>query len=411
LNLIDNPDTLLDRTDLVFVDPVGTGYSTAVSPKTNISFWGVDSDAEILADFIIRYTNVNNRQSSPKFIYGVSYGGMRAPIMGRLLLENGTSGYGINPSQKPEKILSGLILNSPILDMKTDCYRFYVACGGALPTYAMIKRFHAKETLPPIIPFLGQLDTFAGEFNDLYTSAFSGVSQKTPDRTKWDAYLKTPKAPAFLDQLFQLTGIGKIYQPGDNRNNSVWIENPNMDSVTFTEKFSPGKKLELGDGRFFLTTTIDPAFDRSDQFEDGFTPLYQKQFLNYTSTSRYMGINGAIIDNWDEEPDPAISLDTDRWLTSIPDLTLGMTLNPNLKVLVQHGYYDLNTPFHQSELNIGAATLSAKIPVKLYEGGHGVSPFDTGSYGQVLQDLGAFYDQLQPKLAAANTTVAERARP
>ncbi len=106
-----------------------------------------------------------------------------------------------------------------------------------------------------------------------------------------------------------------------------------------------------------------------------------------------------------------MSLDTDRWLTSISGMTLSMTLKQNLKVLVQHGYYDLNTPFHQSELDIAAVTLSAKIPVKLYEGGHGVSPYDTGSYDQVMQDLGAFYDQLQPKLAAANTAVAERARP
>lgn len=411
LNLIDNPNTLLDRTDLVFVDPVGTGYSTAVSPRNNHDFWGVDSDAEVLADFIIRYTNVNNRQSSPKYIYGVSYGGIRAPIMARLLTENGTSGFGIDPSQKPAKILNGLILNSPILDFKTDCYRFYAACGGALPTYAMIKRFHAKETLPPIVPFQDQLRTFAGKFNQYYFAEFSGVDQKTPDRTEWEAFLKKPEGPIFLDQLFQLTGIGKMYQPGDNRNNNTWIDNPNMDAITFTEKFSPGKKLELGDGRYFLTTAIDPAFDRSDQYEEGFIPLYQKQILNYSPTSGYMGINGAIIDSWDEEPDPALSLNTDRWLSSIPDMTLSMTLNSSLRVLVQHGYYDLNTPFHQSELNITKAGLSAKIPVKLYEGGHGVSPYDTGSYEQVMQELGAFYDQLQPKLATVNAAVAERARP
>ncbi|CAN7164643.1 hypothetical protein LJR231_000211 [Phyllobacterium sp. LjRoot231] len=89
-----------------------------------------------------------------------------------------------------------------------------------------------------------------------------------------------------------------------------------------------------------------------------------------------------------------------------------MTLNPSLKVLIQHGYYDLNTPFHQSELNVGTAGLSAKIPVKLYEGGHGVSPFDTGSYDLLIHELDAFYDQGQAQtLAALNAPVTEKETP
>jgi carboxypeptidase C (cathepsin A) len=134
LPIKNNPNTLLDRTDLVFVDPVGTGYSGAIQPHKNSDFWGVDSDAKVLRDFITRYINTNNRQSSPKYIYGVSYGGIRAPIIARLLIESGTRDYVADPSNKPTNILSGLILNSPVLDEKTDCYLFYAACGGALPT-------------------------------------------------------------------------------------------------------------------------------------------------------------------------------------------------------------------------------------------------------------------------------------
>ncbi|WP_457299872.1 S10 family serine carboxypeptidase-like protein, partial [Phyllobacterium sp. P5_D12] len=71
--LADNPNTLLDKTDLVFVDPVGTGYSKAIFPNKNDDFWGVDDDASVLADFIIQYINANQRQESPKYLYGVSY--------------------------------------------------------------------------------------------------------------------------------------------------------------------------------------------------------------------------------------------------------------------------------------------------------------------------------------------------
>jgi carboxypeptidase C (cathepsin A) len=94
---------LLDKTDLVFVDPVGTGYSSAVWPNKNVKFRGADSDAVVLRDFILRYVNVNNRQSSPKYIYGVSYGGFRAPIIGRLLIERGTTQYVPDPSNNPPR--------------------------------------------------------------------------------------------------------------------------------------------------------------------------------------------------------------------------------------------------------------------------------------------------------------------
>jgi carboxypeptidase C (cathepsin A) len=160
---------------------------------------------------------------------------------------------------------------------------------------------------------------------------------------------------------------------------------------------------------FFLTTTIDPAFDRKDTYYD-FMKRYQNELMGYNPTSPYVAMNGAIIDNWDDEPDPALSPNGDRWLSSIPDMAFSMTLNPNLKVLVQHGYYDLNTPFYQSQLNITGAGLS--IPVKLYEGGHGVSPFDTGSYDRLIQELHAFYDQPQGQtLAAMNASVTAKETP
>lgn len=412
--LKDNPNTILDKTDLVFVDPVGTGYSLAIWPNDNKDFWGADSDAKVLRDFITRYVNVYNRQNSPKYIYGVSYGGFRAPIIGRLLLESGTGQYTTFTTSK--NVLSGLVLNSPILDQNSDCYYWYASCGGAVPTYAMVADYHKKSTAragQETELFLTRARTFGAEFTFLYDHVFKGTDAKVPDRKSWEEYIKKPDGVAFLNKLFEFTGIGKKYELGDSSSNNPWIATPNMDPVDFRQKFAPEKgQLLLGDGRFILKPqTEEPAFDRTNDYY-AWQKDYHAKFIGYRTQSPYVGFNGKIIDSWDYKPNPEAISNTERFRTSIPDMTFSMTLNPNLKVLVQHGYYDLNTPFRQSEIDIYNVELTAKVPVKVYEGGHGVSPYRTGGYDKLMRDLGAFYDQPSTTmLAASNGHVFGRVNP
>lgn len=103
---VDNPESLLDKTDLVFVDPIGAGFSQAISSDVkahvNRDFWGVDADAKVMRDFVTRYINVNNRQSSPKYLYGESYGGgVRVPVLANLLIDAGTENFDKDMSGKP----------------------------------------------------------------------------------------------------------------------------------------------------------------------------------------------------------------------------------------------------------------------------------------------------------------------
>lgn len=92
--LVDNAESLLDESDLVFVDPPGTGYSQAIAPHMNKDFWGVQVDANVLFQFIKRYVNLNQRQSSPKYVYGESYGGgIRVPILSKMMTEAGSGAY------------------------------------------------------------------------------------------------------------------------------------------------------------------------------------------------------------------------------------------------------------------------------------------------------------------------------
>ncbi|MGH7086064.1 MAG: S10 family serine carboxypeptidase-like protein, partial [Acetobacteraceae bacterium] len=99
----DNPQSLLDLTDLVFINPVGTGYSAAIAPKKNKDFWGVDQDAAALRQFIERYLTACDRWNSPKFLYGESYGTARTAVLSYVLHEAGVE-------------LNGVVLQSSILD-------------------------------------------------------------------------------------------------------------------------------------------------------------------------------------------------------------------------------------------------------------------------------------------------------
>ncbi len=101
----DNPDSLLDKSDLVFINPVGTGYSAAIAPRKNRDFWGVDQDANSIKQFIKRYLTKHNRWNSPKYLFGESYGTARSCVLAYKLHEDGVD-------------LNGITLQSSILDYR-----------------------------------------------------------------------------------------------------------------------------------------------------------------------------------------------------------------------------------------------------------------------------------------------------
>ena len=139
--IVDNESSLLDKTDLVFIDPVGTGFSHAVGKAQDKDFWGVDSDVKSLAQFISIYLSRNNRWNSPKFLVGESYGTFRSVALGEYL--RSTDGISVN----------GIVLISTVLDMGTlsfspgndGPYIFY------LPTYAAVAGITKSLRIVPTI--------------------------------------------------------------------------------------------------------------------------------------------------------------------------------------------------------------------------------------------------------------------
>jgi carboxypeptidase C (cathepsin A) len=155
--LMDNPDCLLDKSDLVFVDPVGTGFSHAVGKAQDKDFWGVDSDVKSLAQFIATYISRNNRWNSPKFLIGESYGTFRNAALANYL-QNHDNLY-----------LNGIVMVSWVLDLGT--ISFYPGQDLAyilyLPSYAATAWFHKtlKDRPDNLNAFLDEARKFArGEY-------------------------------------------------------------------------------------------------------------------------------------------------------------------------------------------------------------------------------------------------------
>jgi len=169
--LVDNAESLVDVADLVFVDAVGTGYSEAVAPFTNQSFWGVDSDAALMRDFIARYVAVHQRAASPTFIFGESYGTTRSAVLADRMLAAGMR-------------LDGMILQSSVLDYNSNCDAFApeeLSCEGFLPSYGEVGAWHrlTAPAAPDSDAYAGTLRPFAANGAEMRAADGSPLAAST----------------------------------------------------------------------------------------------------------------------------------------------------------------------------------------------------------------------------------------
>ena len=355
--LVVNAETLLDTSDLVFVDAVGSGYSQAIAPKTNQSFWSVDADAAVFRDFVRRYVEVNSRAASPKFLFGESYGTTRSAVLARLLETAGTP-------------LAGVILQSSILDYAANCAVTLFperSCGGYIPSYAATGAWYALlNPNPSNLPgFLEQIRVFV---RDTYSPAV-------------EIYIASRALPAtsVLTELVNDTGIVL----------GLWQAAFNLGPDTFQQRLVPGALIGRYDSR--VSAPVGSALNREGDPSSTFiTPSfastirgYLTNTLQYTNASTYVLLSNAI-DNWEFGHDGQPLPDT------IPDLAAALALNPKLRVLSVNGYHDLATPFYQTELDLARLGNTPRVSVKSYSGGH-MTYLDDASRALEKTDLQAFY--------------------
>ena len=390
----DNPDSLLDKSDLIFVNPVGTGYSAAVAPKKNRDFWGVDQDADSIAQFIKRFLTKNNRWNSPKYLFGESYGTARSCVVAYRLHEGGVD-------------LNGITLQSSILD--------YTQAGnpvGALPTAAADAWYHKKLGIAPRPTDLG---AFAEEVAQFARTDYLTALRKFPTT---DA--------ATVEKLAEYTGIDKTtllawsldIASYDSRGNSLFLT---------TLLKSKGLVLGAYDGRVTAIGTgiagkIDPNSGGNDPTMTAVSGVYTTMWnvylneqLKYTSNSAFTDLNDQAFQFWDFshiDPTGAQKGVDDKGnviLYTAGDLAAVMALNPDLKVLSANGFYDFVTPFYQTVLDLQQMPLLSQqvrqnLSARFYPSGHMIY-LDGGSRTALKADLAHMYDS-----TVANTEALSRIR-
>jgi carboxypeptidase C (cathepsin A) len=346
--LADNPYTLLDKSDLVLVDAIGTGFSRAADAELLKKFWGVKGDIEAFSEFIRLYLTRYERWTSPLFLLGESYGTTRAAGVSGYLADRGIAFNGIT-------LLSTVLSFETLEDNKTNDLPYVLL----IPSFTMIAGFHHK--LPPdlnadMAKARQESEQWA---STVYASALAKGDALTPEERQ--------KA---IDQMARYTGLNK--QLIDDANLRV-------DVMKFTHNLLLDQKVRVGrlDGRF---TGPDPQGLLDTRFYDptqsAILPPYTSVFNNYVHSELgyqsdmpyHVFAQGAGFEHWD-------------WGSSIkgfPDtataLREAMVKNPYLKVLVMEGYYDLATPYYAANYTMDHLDLGGKyrqnISFATYEAGH-----------------------------------------
>jgi carboxypeptidase C (cathepsin A) len=354
--LVENTESMLDVSDLVFVDAVGSGFSQAISPNRNQTFWGVDADAGVFRDFIRRYVAVNNRAASPKFLFGESYGTTRSAVLAKALETAGVR-------------LSGVVLLSSVLNYNTNCglgFTITVTCAGYFPSYGAIGAWHQRTN--PAVPVSG-LPAFAQQLRDIANVSYE------PASTAFIATRAVPD-PATLQTFTNVTGITV----------ADWQSQLNLAPDGFRVRLLPGFVLGRYDARMSVPGN-SPGIDISNTFISTSFAVglqgYMTDTLRFTNPSVYTFSSGAI-NTWD------FSHDGNGLPDVVPDLLAALTLNPRLQVLAVSGYHDLATPWFQTERDIARMGGHPNVRVRNYSGGHMIY-LDNASRIAQKADLAEFY--------------------
>src|SRR5438132_13644684 len=369
---VDNEFGVLDKSDLVMIDPVGTGLAHAVCDHKDDEFFGVDPDIDSLSRFIMQYVSDNNRWTSPKYRLGESYG---------------TTGGAASCNSLRERAFAfnGLILVS----VATDLEAIFAELPGNdrpyavyLPAYAAVAWYHHMLPTQPaaLEPFLTEVRAYAA---GPFTAAL----------LKGDA-IPDAEREAVAGKMHEYTGLPAEY---------LKAANLRVAQGAFTHELLKAQHKTVGrlDARF-VGATMDPLEKYSDYdpqsaaisaaFAAAFLDYYHGE-LRFGQGSTYRTTNNSVGEHW-------------KWVHRTPkgdqpmvnsgvDLAEALVKDANLRVLVLNGYYDLATPFSATEYvmaHLGLpAGVGSRIEMKYYEAGH-MMYVHPPSMARMKRDLDAFID-------------------
>jgi carboxypeptidase C (cathepsin A) len=364
--LVDNPDTWLDFTDLVFVDPVGTGYSRPAEEgkEADGRFLGVRQDASAMAAFIRLYLARAGRAASPVFLVGESYGGFRAAALTRVLPEEA----GVAPS--------GAVLISPALELsllRGEDYEL-LPWATALPSMAAV---HLERQGTPEGEFTSRLvevERFA--LTDYLVALAAGPAGITP---------------AIEAALIRATGLPAEVVARSRGRISVsrFIKEYDHAGGRVLSRYDGTADGPDPDPRSPRASGPDPVLDRAVPVWTSAFISYVREELGYRTDLTYHLLNRDIRGRWDYGTTP----NRQGYAGALDDLRAGRVLNPSLQVLVAAGYTDLVTPYFASRYLLGQLIpLAGAAPIAFgaYPGGH-MMYMRPGSRRALATDARALY--------------------
>ncbi len=366
--LVDNEFTWLTQSDLVFIDPVGTGYSRAVRPELAARFFGLQGDIESVGEFIRMYLTRYERWTSPLFLAGESYGTTRASALSGYLIDRGIA-------------FNGIMLISTIMNFGTTAF----AAGNDLPytlylpSYAATAWYHKKlprdlqsKTVQQVV---AEVERWAS--NDY------SVALEKGDR------LTGQERQEVVSKLARYTGL-----------DGGFIENANLrvSLSLFRKELLRSEKRSIGrlDSRFkgydSSYATENPEYDAS---ESAIRPPYTSTFNNYVRTElgyksdvEYFILGGGITSPWNWGTN-------NNYVDTSVALRNALAKNPYLKVFVAFGYYDMATPYYAALYNLHHISLDPmllrNISTGYYEAGH-MMYIDEKQLAKMRADIGKFME-------------------
>lgn len=372
--MIDNPNTLLDKSDLVFVDAMATGFSRPANAEMTKKFLGVKGDIEAFGEFIRLYVTRYDRWPSPLFLLGESYGTTRAAGIAGYLADRGMSFNGIT--------LLSTAMDLGTLEWAKNNDLPYVLL---VPTFTMIAGYHKRLPADLMQDMAKTRQDAENWASTEYTLALAKGDALTPEERR-----------KIIDQYARYTGLNK--QLIDNANLRI-------DVGQFTHNLLLDQKLRVGrlDGRF---TGPDPEGLLDTRYYDptgsAILPPYTAVFNNYLRTELDYKVDTPYKVFAYEEPG------FEKWdwgsaergfPNTAPGLRAALTKNPYLKVLVMEGYYDLATPYLAANYSIDHLDLGPdyrkNISFATYESGHMVY-IESGSHAKMKKDLVEFMGKCLP---------------
>ncbi len=351
--LVNNDYSILDVADVVMMDPIGTGLSMPIGKAEGKDFWGVDQDIRATSLFIIQFLKEYDRFQSPKYLLGESYGTFRnAGVMSYLL------GKGI--------ALNGVVMVSSVFDIRSLAFPVQESTSYLVhfPSYAATAWYHDKisNKNPNLESFVDEVRKFTEE--EYLPALFKGGRLSDDERN------------GIAEKMEKYTGISK----------EIW--NQNNLRMTASEFFNEvlredGKTVGRLDSRFIGINPFSQNQNAiTDPQSDAISPAYTTGFLDYLH--RDLGVSKKLTYKTSAYASPGFKWDwshqgNEGWGSMISintaiDMADAMNKDPNVKVLLMNGYYDLATVFYGVEHSIDQMNLRPEIRQNIimtyYEGGH-----------------------------------------